>query len=128
MLKLNIIHIKTNYSVAKLTQVIELSAKTQHFVSLTSTPDEISLVAPTSYVEQYSDYVTDEEQNWQVLKIDQTLDFNLVGILAKISTALAEKKISIFALSTFNTDYILVKIKDIEQSIQTLRDLGCRVV
>ena len=52
------------------------------------------------------------------------LDFSLIGILARISTILAENGISIFAISTFNTDYILVKEEKFEQALSVLKDSG----
>lgn len=55
-----------------------------------------------------------------MFKIEGVLDFSLVGILAKLATILAECSISIFAVSTFNTDYILVKTADFEKAKQVL--------
>ncbi|WP_082147004.1 ACT domain-containing protein [Rubeoparvulum massiliense] len=56
------------------------------------------------------------------------LDFALIGILASISTILAQRGISIFAISTYDTDYILVKEKDIERAIEALIDERYEVV
>lgn len=60
------------------------------------------------------------EKDWRALKVEGPLDFSLVGILAAISTILADYGISIFAISTYDTDYILVRHKDIEKAISAL--------
>ena len=56
------------------------------------------------------------------------LDFSLVGILSKLSGILAENQIGIFAVSTFNTDYILVKAEDFERAIRVLATAGFAIV
>ena len=90
------------------------------FVSITRTPDELSVVCPEISA---PDNIT-AERNWRCLKIEGTLDFGLTGILASIATPLAEVRISIFALSTFNTDYVLVKDATLEAAIAALRKAG----
>ncbi|WP_207940553.1 hypothetical protein DOK78_001940 [Enterococcus sp. DIV2402] len=81
------------------------------------TTDEISVVLPTKAITVST---LNREDYWKVFKIDGVLDFSLVGILAKLATILAEQSISIFALSTFNTDYILVKTADFEEAKKVL--------
>lgn len=85
------------------------------------TDEELSLVcetkdAPASTVER--------EDGWRGFRIAGTLDFSLIGILSKISTVLAENGIGIFAVSTFNTDYILVKEKNFEKAARALEGSG----
>lgn len=82
------------------------------------TTDEISVVLPTKTITVPT---LNREDHWKVFKIDGVLDFSLVGILAKLATILAKQSISIFALSTFNTDYILVKTADFEKAKEVLR-------
>lgn len=82
-----------------------------------NTEDELSVVLPTKKVPKKTLHC---ENDWRAFKFEAVLDFGLVGILAKISTILAENKISIFALSTYNTDYILVKKKDVALTKQLL--------
>jgi len=60
------------------------------------------------------------EKDWKALKIEGPLDFSLIGILCSISAILAQNGISIFAISTYDTDYILVKEKDITKAINAL--------
>ena len=57
----------------------------------------------------------------KILRINGILNFNLVGILSKISTILANENISIFVMSTFNTDYIMVKKENIKNAIEILK-------
>ena len=84
---------------------------------IAKTFDEISIVLP-----QHIAIASDEvELNWQALEVVGPLDFTLTGILSNISTVLANEKISIFAISTFDTDYILVKDDSINAAIEALR-------
>ena len=78
------------------------------FVSVTQTDDELSIVASS---EKLKDFDT-KEDGWIAFKVLGPLDFSLVGILANLSDALAKAGISLFAVSTFDTDYILVKEGD----------------
>lgn len=70
------------------------------------TDQELSLVCPTEYLPQN---VEKHEDGWVGFRVVGQMDFSLVGILAEISRCLAEKNISIFAVSTFDTDYIFIK-------------------
>lgn len=90
-----------------------------------STDEERSLVCPTADVPVN---VTEREDGWTAFRIRGTLDFSLIGILSRISTALAEAGIGIFAISTFNTDYVLVKDKDAQKAQTALIDAGYQVV
>ena len=89
----------------------------QDFYSITKTDEELSIVVDEN-VDISSDIV---EENWIAIKIVGTLDFSLIGILSKISTILAQAKISIFAISTYNTDYILVKSDKLENAVEILK-------
>jgi len=84
---------------------------------IAKTLDEISIVLPQSIIIE-SDEV---ELNWQALEVVGPLAFTMTGILSNISTVLANEKISIFAISTFNTDYILVKEVCMNTAIEALR-------
>ncbi|ALO34466.1 amino acid-binding protein [Colwellia sp. MT41] len=84
---------------------------------IAKTFDEISIVLPQNITID-SDEV---ELNWQALEVVGPLALTMTGILSKISTVLANEKISIFAISTFDTDYILVKEEFINQAIAALR-------
>ena len=71
--------------------------------------------------------VIEIEKDWKILTFDMVLPFNLVGFLAKVSKILADEKISIFAISAYSTDHILVKEKDLSKTIKKLESLGCIV-
>ena len=97
---------------------VDLSSVT--FYSLTKTEEELSVVLPESQVPDGCR----AECGWRALKVDGVLDFSLTGILASLANPLAEAGISIFAISTFDTDYILVKSDRMEAAMQTLTDAG----
>lgn len=67
------------------------------------------------------------EKDWKILTFDMVLPFGLVGFMAKVSQALADEKISIFAISAYSTDHVLVKEKDLNKTIKKLENLGCIV-
>ena len=70
----------------------------------------------------------EREDGWRGFRIQGILDFSLIGILSKLSGILADNKIGIFAVSTFNTDYILVKDADFEKSLAVLINAGYTVI
>ena len=90
------------------------------FFSISRTQDELSIVC-SSQLQLASDQA---ETDWSCIKFLGVLDFSLTGVLAKISGVLAEAKISIFALSTFDTDYILVKTEKLEAAKKVLEKAG----
>ena len=69
-------------------------------------------------------HVTARDDGWKGFRIQGVLDFSLIGILAKLSAVLAEQKIGIFAVSTYNTDYILVKEESFDRAINALAQAG----
>lgn len=91
---------------------------------LGKTYDELSIVCP----EDVRIDSVESEGGWSALEVLGPLGFSLTGILSNISGVLAQKKISIFAISTFDTDYILVKKETILESVKALRDEGYTVV
>lgn len=99
-------------------------AHSEQFLAFVKTRDEISIVCRTG-VEIASER---RETGWSLLKIAGPLEFSLIGILANISTVLASSGISIFVVSTFDTDYILVKEKRLQQALQALDRAGYRIV
>ncbi len=100
---------------------IDLSAG---FFFIGRTDEEISLVCRT---EDVPATVTERDDGWRGFRIVGILDFSLVGILARISGILAEAGISIFAVSTFNTDYVLVKQEKFAQALEVLEAAGYEV-
>ena len=94
---------------------------TRQFVFTGCTDEEKSLVCPTLLVPTDT---LEREDGWRAFRIVGILDFSLIGILAKISSCLADNGIGIFAISTFNTDYILTRKKDFEKSLKALEQTG----
>lgn len=94
---------------------------TAPFTFLARTDEEISLVCES---EKAPKDALKREDGWRGLRIAGPLDFSLIGILAKIAGLLATQKISIFALSTYNTDYVLIKEEKLSAALDTLKKSG----
>ncbi|MDS0524246.1 ACT domain-containing protein [Clostridium sp. SHJSY1] len=117
---------KEKYGVCRLnkTELIPQWAEKGDFFSITRTSDELSIVCSEDNIPSGIKC----EKDWRVLKIEGTLDFSLIGILASISTILAQKGISIFAISTYDTDYILIKNEDTDKAINSLINEGYEII
>jgi hypothetical protein len=107
------------YGIIKLDPLCDIPgwALASDFVSITKTADELSIVADIACVPRG----VDMDAGWRMLKIDSVLDFSLVGIIAGISSYLAEASISIFVISTYNTDYILIKKENLDKAVHILK-------
>ena len=97
----------------------------QPFVFTGSTDQEKSLVCPTDIVPKNT---ISREDGWRAVRICGELDFSLIGILAGIAQILAEKRIGIFAISTFSTDYVLTKEVEYEKAIHALKEAGYSII
>jgi hypothetical protein len=105
-------------AVCKLTnEQLPAWANSSHFLSYTKTADEYSLVCEAHYVPKE----IKAETGWNCLKVEGVLDFSLVGIIAGITAVLAAEKISVFVISTHDTDYLLIKEEKTRQAIQALK-------
>lgn len=89
------------------------------------TDEENSLVCPTTAVPANT---TQRDDGWNAFHIEGVLDFSLIGILAKIATILANNNISIFTISTYNTDYILIKKENRQKAIDALTREGYTII
>ena len=94
---------------------------TADFFFLGKTDEELSLVCRT---EDTPAQTVARDDGWKGFRIEGTLDFSLIGILSKLSGILADNGIGIFAVSTFNTDYILVKAENFEKALTVLSAKG----
>ncbi len=112
-----------DFSVCKVNDISDIKMDGD-FVFMSKTDEEISLVCLS---EDVPVNVTDRSDGWKAFRIEGKLDFSLIGILSRISTALAKNNIGIFAISTFNTDYILVKDCDVENAEKVLKEKGYRM-
>ncbi len=90
------------------------------FYSITRTPDELSIVCAQSNI---PDGVNCEKE-FRCLQIEGKLDFSEIGIVASLATTLAQARISIFVISTYDTDYILVQNNNLENAIRVLTQEG----
>ena len=108
------------FTVCKLMSVGDLPSGID-FCFTAKTDEEISLVCKTTDVPENT-LVRDD--GWKGFRIEGVLDFSLIGILSKISAILAENKVGIFAVSTYNTDYIFVKDENFDKAINALKDNG----
>ncbi len=113
-----------DFTVCKIEDISKVNFS-EDFVFLSKTDDEISLVCKTSAL---PDNVIAAETGWRALRISGTLDFSLVGILAKITGILAEAEISVFAISTYDTDYIFLRADKLGIAIQILGQAGNKVM
>ncbi len=100
---------------------IHLSAD---FFFIGKTDEELSLVCRS---EDTPENTTERDDGWRGFRIEGVLDFSLIGILSKISTILAENQIGIFVVSTYNTDYILVKKESFAKAMEVLSAAGYEV-
>ena len=112
------------FSVCKVEEMeaVDLS---QPFTFAAHTDEEISLVCPTSQIAMKT---IAREDGWRGFRIEGTLDFSLVGILARIASLMAENGIAIFAVSTYNTDYVFVKEENIEIAVGILHQNGYEAI
>ncbi len=94
------------------------------FFSVTRTCEETSIICHQRQAPQD----VRSEQGWRALKVAGPLDFSLTGILASLAVPLAEAGVGILALSTFDTDYLLIRESQLEAAICALAGQGHRVI
>ncbi len=97
----------------------------KEFYFIGKTDEEYSLVCITKDTPANT---LEREDGWKGFRIQGRLDFSMIGILSKISGVLAENKIGIFAVSTFNTDYILIKKENFDRALKILSSAGYDIV
>ena len=107
-------------TVCKVESIEEIDM-TSDFFFIGKTDEEISLVCKT---EDTPAGTIERDDGWKGFRIQGILDFSLIGILSKLSGILADHKIGIFAVSTYNTDYILVKEENFDRALSVLASEG----
>ncbi|KPL88893.1 ACT domain-containing protein [Herpetosiphon geysericola] len=90
------------------------------FVSISRTSDELSIVCERQFVPA----TVQAERNWRGLRVAGSLDFSQVGILASLAAPLAQAQISIFVLSTYDTDYLLLREHEFGEAVAVLTAAG----
>jgi uncharacterized protein len=93
------------------------------FCSLTRTGEELSIVCNQEAVPPD----VRAERNWRLLGVQGPLDLSMIGVLAGLTTTLATAGVSIFAISTFDTDYLLLRDDDLHRALEALREAGYAV-
>lgn len=111
------------YSMCKIEDVSFVPNK-ESFLFLAITDEEISLVCKTKDVPQHT---LTREDDWRLFRVVGTINFSVIGILSHISGILAEESISIVALSTFNTDYIMIKSDMFDKALGFLKENGYKL-
>ncbi|MGH3492416.1 MAG: ACT domain-containing protein [Sciscionella sp.] len=117
-----------SYTVARLDPEAELPegllrATGEVLVCVARTPKELSVVAPTALLPA----LDRSEPGWRLLTVRGPLEFTLTGIMASLSGSLAAAGVTLFALSTFDTDHILVREEDLDRAISALSEAGHEV-
>ena len=109
-----------DFSVCKVKDLSQVNLN-QDFYFIGKTDEELSLVCRTGDVPAGT---VSREDGFKAFRIQGELDFSLIGILAGISAVLAENRIGIFVVSTYNTDYVLTKADDFERALGLLESCG----
>ena len=113
----------TRFSICKVSDYSDVDVSAP-FVFTASTDEEKSLVCPESLVPENA---VERSDGWRGFRICGTLDFSLIGVLARIAKILAGQEIGIFAISTFNTDYVLTKEEHFDKAIKAMQSAGYKV-
>jgi hypothetical protein len=113
-----------NFSVCKVEDFSMVDLESE-YCFIGKTDEEKSLVCITDIVPQNT---VERDDGWKAFRIQGILDFSLIGILAKISDILAKNGIGIFAISTYNTDYILTKAENYQKALEILDNAGYKIV
>ena len=124
MIRMELKRINYKLTVCKVTEASDINMESD-FCFIGKTDEELSLVCKT---EDTPPDTVERDDGWRGFRIQGILDFSLIGILSKLSGILADHKIGIFAISTYNTDYILVKEENYERALTILASEGYTVV
>lgn len=124
--KLSLSVLRDRYAICKLRPEDEAPewAERGEFWSVTKTSEELSVVCAEAGIPE----TVKSNKGWRCLKVHGPLDFSLTGILVSLARPLAEAGISIFALSTYDTDYLLVKETDLDRALAVLTQGGHEII
>ena len=113
-----------DFSICKVIDYSQVDIEREYcFTAVTD--EEKSLVCITDYV---PDNAIECDNGWKAFRIQGTLDFSLIGVISGIATLLAENRIGIFVVSTYNTDYILTKKENFANALDALANAGYQVI
>lgn len=113
-----------SFTVCKV-QDYSLVSLEDEYCFIGKTDEENSLVCIS---EKVPENVVEREDGWRAFRIQGVLDFSLIGILSKITSILAEHSIGVFAISTYNTDYIFVKNENFCEALKFITNEGYEIV
>ena len=113
-----------DFSICKVKDYSKINFNGEYYF-IGKTDEENSLVCITQDI---PDNVIEHDDNWKAFRIQGTLDFSLIGILSQISAIMAVNGIGIFAVSTYNTDYIFIKKDNFTKALKALSDAGYEIV
>lgn len=118
-IKLKLRVLSSNYGVCRLEPQTEVPSWSMmgDFYTVSRTQDELSVVCQSKFIPP----AIKAEIDWRIFKIEGPFAFTQIGILNAVTSVLAENGISLFAISTFDTDYIMVKCGDLKDAITALR-------
>ncbi len=122
--KMELKKVEHKLTICKVAEISEIDMNADLFF-IGKTDEELSLVCKT---EDVPSKTTERDDGWRGFRIQGVLDFSLIGILSKLSGILADNRIGIFAVSTYNTDYILVKEENFERSLEVLASNGYTII
>lgn len=108
------------FTVCQVSRISE-AVLAEPFSFFARTDEELSLVCPSGKAPPEAEKA---ERGWRCLRVAGHLDFSLIGILAGIASCLAQARIPIYAVSTYNTDYVLVQILHEKAALQALKAAG----
>jgi hypothetical protein len=115
------------YGVVKLDPGTEINTKGGNVTELLAvihTPEETTIVCQENIISPEKE----AEKGWKALKVNGTLEFELIGVLASIINPLAENGISVYTLSTYSTDFILVKVNFLSKAVKVLTKAGFEII
>ena len=120
----NLTILKDKYAVCKFKNDADIPGfiYDSEFYSITKTPDELSIVCRQSENIRDIKNMFEVNKDWRIIKVKTPLDFSSIGVISGISGILKENKISILTISTYETDYILVKNKDLRRVVDSLKE------
>lgn len=121
-MKIQKIHQDFSICQVKDYSLVDLESK---YCFIGKTDEEKSLVCLTNEVPSN---VIRRDDGWKALRIQGVLDFSLIGILSKIASILADHHISIYAVSTYNTDYVLIKKENYQKGLEVLEISGYQII
>lgn len=126
MLRLTLLVMDKEYSIHRLKAKARIPAQLSAsvFYSVTRTKEELSIVCESGI--PIKSLI--ENRGWSCLKVIGPLDLNMSGIIARLSSTLAAADINIFALSTYDTDYILIKTENTNKAVKILRQADYQIL